>query len=129
MISDALSVLGEEAAGTLCGLPPGTVTAAKAMGVGLAASSTSGAVEEKTSGLSPEEKRVVATAVHNLAVTARRDNPGWSRREAEAFGIAMLVAARKLYSGREFKQALCDAVSSDRARHHRLIANVVSAAR
>ena len=129
MIGDALSILGEEAAGTLCGLPPGTVTAAKARGVGLAASSTSGAVEQKTSGLSREEKRVVTTAVHNLAVTARRDNPDWSRRKAEKFGTVVLVAARELYTGRDFKQALCDALSANRARHHRLVANVVSAAR
>lgn len=129
MITDALSMLGEEAMGTLCGLPPGTVTAAKAMGVGLAASSTSDTVEQRTSGLSSEEKKVVATAVNNVAVTAQRDNPDWSRRKAERFAMGMLVAARKLYSGEAFKQALCDAVSANRSRHHRLIANVASAAR
>lgn len=128
MISDIVSMLGEEAMGTLCGLPPGTVTAAKAMGGGLAASSTSSAVEEQTSGLSPEEKRVVATAVNNVAVTAARDNPDWSRQKCERFAMGMLVAARTLYSGEAFKQALCDAVSANRSRHHRLIANVASAA-
>lgn len=78
------------------------------MGVGLAASSTSVAVEERTSELSDEEKKVVATQVHNLAVTARRYNPGWSRSKAENSGMAMVLAARDLYSGSEFKKALCE---------------------
>ncbi len=126
MITDALSILGEEAMGTLCGLPPGTVTAAKAMGVGLAASPSSDTVERNSSGLGPEEKKFVATAVNNLAVTAKRDTPGWSREKCERFGMGMLVAAGKLYTGESLKQALCDAVSANRSRHHRFIANVVN---
>jgi len=129
MLTDAISVVCEEAAGTLCGLPPGTVTAAKMMGAGLAAGSAGSTVERNTARLSDEEKRVVATAVHNVAVTAARDNPNWSERRAEEFGMSLVLAASRIYSGDALKQAMLDAVSTDPQRHRRLIANVVDSLR
>lgn len=125
MIFDAIL---EEAAGTLCGLPPGTIMAAKAMGVGLATASASAeeasVTEQKTSGLSEEEEIIVKTAVHNLAVTAKRDNPTWSDRKAAKFGMGLLLVVNKLYSGDDLKNALLDATSASRRRHHNLIRNV-----
>jgi hypothetical protein len=124
-----LDAIVEEVGGTLCGLPPGTVTAAKAAGGLLAATGASAsetqAVEHNTSGMSEEEKRVVTTAVHNLAVTAKRDNPRWSDRRCAEFGVKLLIAADQLYDGQAFREAMTDAVSANRARHHRLIRNVL----
>lgn len=126
-----LDAIVEEVGGTLCGLPPGTVTAAKAAGGLLAATGTSAsesqAVERNTSGMNDEEKRVVATAVHNLAVTVKRDNPRWSDRRCAEFGMKLLIAASRLYDGAAFRDAMTDAVSASRARHHRLIRNVLHA--
>lgn len=126
-----LDAIVEEVGGTLCGLPPGTVTAAKAAGGLLAASSTSTsetqAVEHNTTGMSEEEKRVVATAVHNLAVTAKRDNPHWGDRRCAEFGVKLLIAADRIFDGTDFRNAMVDAVSANRARHHRLIQNVIRA--
>lgn len=122
-----LDAIVEEVGGTLCGLPPGTVTAAKAAGGLIAAtgSSETEVVDQKTSGMTEEEKRVVATAVHNLAVTAARDNPRWSDRRCAEFGVKLLIAADELYDGAAFREAMADAVSADRRRHHRLIRSVL----
>lgn len=126
-----LDAIVEEVGGTLCGLPPGTVTAAKAAGGLLAATGTSAsetqAVEHNTNGMTEEERRVVATAVHNLAVTAKRDNPRWSDRRCAEFGMKLLIAADRIYDGAAFRDAMTDAVSANRARHHRLIRNVLRA--
>lgn len=123
----------EEVGGTLCGLPPGTITAAKGMGLMMtAASSTStesSTVQQNSSGLTAEEKRIVETAVHNVAVTAKRDNPRWSDRRAARFAMGVVLAANKLYSGDNFRAALLDALSTNPDRHRRLVANVVSGIR
>ncbi|AZH23905.1 hypothetical protein [Haloplanus aerogenes] len=129
MLTDAISIVCEEAAGTLCGLPPGTVTAAKAMGAGVAAGSAGSTVEQNTAQLTDEEKQIVATAVHNVAVTAARDNPTWSEAQAKEFGMSLVLAASQIYSGDALKQAMLDAVSANRQRHHRLIVNVAKSLR
>jgi len=117
----------EEAGGMLCGLPPGTVTAVGA--VAKASSSSSNTeehtqVEKKTSGLSKKEKAIVKTAVHNVAVTAQKDNPFWSQRKCAKFAMAVILLADKIYSGSDFKAAILDAVSADPRRHRQLIRNV-----
>lgn len=119
----------EEVGGTLCGLPPGTITAAKGMGLMMTAASTSSTesstVEQNSSGLTDEEKQIVEAAVHNVAVTAKRDNPRWSDERAARFAMGVVLAANKLYSGDDFQAALLDALSTNPDRHRRLVANVV----
>jgi hypothetical protein len=92
-------------------------------------STESSTVEQNSSGLTDEEKQIVKTAVHNVAVTARRDNPRWSDERAARFAMGVVLAANKLYSGDDFRAALIDAVSTNPDRHRRLVANVVSGLR
>lgn len=117
----------EEAGGMLCGLPPGTVTAVGAIAKASSSSSNTQEhtqVEKKTSGLSKKEKAIVKTAVHNVAVTAQKDNPFWSRQKCEKFAMAVILLADQIYSGSSFKEAILDAVSTNPRRHRRLIRNV-----
>lgn len=117
----------EEAGGMLCGLPPGTVTAVGAVATASSTSSNTQEqkqVEKKTRGLSKREKEIVNTAVHNVAVTAQKDNPFWSQRKCAKFAMAVILLANQLYSGSNFKAAILDAVSADPQRHRRLIRNV-----
>jgi hypothetical protein len=118
----------EEAAGTLCGIPPGTITAAKAAGLAIGAASTSSKAQStakrNTSGMNEKERRAVAAAVGNLATTAKHDNPHWGDDKCLAFGMKLLALARKIYDDEIFKRAFLDALSRDPGRHRRLIKNI-----
>lgn len=110
MVFDAIL---DETLGALCGLPPGTVTAATAvMG---AMSSNDGAqtertVEKNTSGLSQKEKEIINAAILNLADTAKKDHPRRSRRDCIKYSMNIILIADKLYTSKGFKHVLVDAV-------------------
>jgi len=113
-----LETLGEEVMGNLCGLPPGTLTAAKAAGVLASTSSStsstdnqaSSTVEKNSSGLSQEEKKLVKIAVARLTRQIGRDHRGIPPKVAVRSAMNILVLNKRLYkppvARRNFKTAL-----------------------
>jgi len=113
-----IEAFGEEVVGTLSGLPPGTVTAAKAAGVlASTASSTSSTgnqasntVKKNSSQLSRDQEKVVNIAVARLAEQIGRDHRRIRPKTAVRTAMNILIFNRLLYkpsfARRNFKIAL-----------------------
>jgi hypothetical protein len=124
MVFDAIL---DEALGTLCGLPPGTVTAATAV-MGKVASSgesqTKDTVEKKTQGLSKKGKKVLTVATLNLADTAKRDHPRKSKRACDQYAMNIILIANRLYPPKGFKDLLVDAVQPSHKKCRKVMMTV-----
>lgn len=117
----------DEALGSLCGLPPGTVTAASTV-MGAVSSSnssnTKSAVEKNTSGLSKDEKEIIHVATLNLADTAKRDHPRKSDKACVQYAMKIILLASKMYSPDGFKQMIVDAVQPRHSKCRKVMMTV-----
>lgn len=127
MIDTILEAASEEALGAVCGLPPGTVTAAKAIGVAATASSSSTSkpqIENNTSGMGKKEKEIFTIAAVNLAKTAKRDHPRASDKRCLEFAVKTLVIANELYSPNGMKNVILDSLKTSHASHRKVMKTV-----
>lgn len=124
MVFDAIL---DETLGTLCGLPPGTVTAATAVMGAVGSSSdtqTRKTVEKKTEGLSKKEREILNVATLNLADTAKKDHPRKSKKACVQYAMKIILIANKLYSPKGFKDLLVDAVQPSHSKCRKVMMTV-----
>jgi len=128
VIDTLLETAADEAMGAVCGLPPGTVTAAKALGVTAVASGSSSKskpeVEKKTSGMNPKEKEIFTVAALNLAKTAKRDHPRVSDKRCLKFAVETLVVANEVYSPESMKGVILDSLRDSHRSHRKVMKTV-----
>lgn len=124
MIDTLLEAVAEETMGAVCGLPPGTITAAKALGVAATASTSEPEIEKNTSGMSSKEKEIFTVAALNLAKTAKRDHPRVSDKRCLQFAVQTLVAADKLYSSEGMKRVIIDSLRHSHRSHRKVMKTV-----
>lgn len=103
-----------EAMGVLCGLPPGTVSAAQGMMGLVAGGSTAEAAKKQASkntrNTSKKEEKVIKFAIANLADTAKKDHPRIHIKRCIQYAFNVLVVASKIYSDQVMKKILLNAV-------------------
>lgn len=119
--------LADEVIGSLCGLPPGTITAASAVMGAISSDNSKAAkqtVENNTDGLTEEEKRIVRFATINLAHTAKRDHPRASTKRCIVFAMNTLILADKMYSPSGMRRVLQDAVQPQHSKCRKVMITV-----
>ena len=125
MVFDAIL---DEALGSLCGLPPGTVTAASTVMGAVSSSNSSNtkrSVEKKnTSGLSKDEKEIIHVATLNLADTAKRDHPRKSDKACVQYAMKIILLASRMYPSDGFKQMIVDAVQPRHSKCRKVMMTV-----
>jgi len=118
----------DEALGSLCGLPPGTVTAASTVMGAVSSSNSSNtkrSVEKKnTSGLSKDEKEIIHVATLNLADTAKRDHPRKSDKACVQYAMKIILLASRMYPSDGFKQMIVDAVQPRHSKCRKVMMTV-----
>lgn len=126
MVFDAIL---DETLGTLCGLPPGTVTAATAVMGAVSKDESSTAkstVKNHTSGLSEKEKRVLQVATLNLADTAKRDHSRKSDEECVRFAMKTLLVANEIYTPDHMKKVLLTSVKPSHSSCRKVMISVIN---
>ncbi|WP_372478922.1 hypothetical protein ACAH01_08745 [Halomicrobium sp. HM KBTZ05] len=131
-----LETIGEEVIGNLCGLPPGTLTAAKAAGLLAASSSTSSTnnttsktVKNNSRGLSQKEKKVAKIAVARLTQQIERDHRGIPRKVAVRSAMNVLVANERLYKSSVAKRNFLVALKGGRRERRAMMMKTLKDAR